>query len=127
MKNKKWFSMIEVIVATFIISISIFWIYKLIAENTKIVEKSNINLTTQSLFLVLENCIENSSGSWYLNLWTDLKSCNFQNTEVENNIDWINYILKAEEKISGTKITIWETMIFSEYLWTKTWSYVQKK
>lgn len=127
MKNKKWFSLIEVIIATSIISITIFGIYKLISENTKSVEKSNMILTTTNLFSVLENCIENNYGSWYLYLWTDLKSCNFQNSQIENNIDWIYYIISSKEKASNSKITIWETKIFSEFLWTKTWTYVQRK
>ncbi len=127
MKNKKWFSLIEVIIATSIISITVFGIYKLISENTKLVEKSNMSLTTTNLFSVLENCIENTSGSWYLDLWTDLKSCDFKNIEVKNNIDWVDYILEAREKVSGSKTIIWNTKVFSEYLWTKTWTYVQKK
>ena len=93
--NKKWFTLIEVIIATGILTISVFWVYKLISENNKILEKSNNSLSISLLFPVLENCIENKEVTvdWYYSLWENLNECNFSFNENETIIDWISYII----------------------------------
>lgn len=131
MLNKKWFSILEVLISTLILSISVFSIYKLIGENRKSLEKSNSEFSVNNLFSVLENCIENKknlTGSLYLDLWTDLKKCDFVTSEKINNIDWVDYIISIKKKAKSTnKFVFWETKIFSEYTNTKTWTYLQKK
>lgn len=74
--DKKAFSLIEVVVATWILSIAVFWVYKMIWENNKIINNSNNFLNKTALFPVLETCIEQSGETtWtiYIDLWTDLK------------------------------------------------------
>lgn len=128
--NKKAFSLIEVIVATSILSIAVFWVYKMIWENNKIINNSNNFLNKTLLFPILETCIEKSGAiTWiiYIDLWGDLKSCNTNNNEVINKIDNIEYTLKAEMVNDLSKTRVWETSIFSNFSWTSSWVYIQKK
>lgn len=128
--NKKAFSLIEVVVATWILSIAVFWVYKMIWENNKIINNSNNFLNKTSLFPILETCIEDSwetSWTFYIDLWSDLKNCDIVTSETINKIDNIEYILKAEMVNNLSKTRIWETSIFSNFSWTSSWVYIQKK
>jgi len=58
MKNKKWFSLIEIIVATSILSICIFWVYRLIAENGKLIQNSWNYLQGEILIGNIKECID---------------------------------------------------------------------
>lgn len=130
MINKKAFSLIEVVVATSILSIAVFWVYKMIWENNKIITNSNNYLNKTSLFPVLETCIEQSwITSWtkYIDLWSDLKSCATSNSEIINKIDNIEYVLKVSLGNDLTNSRIWETSINSNFSGTSTWIYIQKK
>lgn len=127
--NKNWFTLIEVIIATGILTISVFWVYKLISENNKILEKSNNSLSVALLFPVLENCIENKevTVTWYYNLWTDLDKCNFSFNESQTIIDWITYTIYSENINENVNSITWQNSISSDYSWTNTWTYIQKK
>jgi len=129
--DKKAFSLIEVVVATWILSIAVFWVYKMIWENNKIINNSNNFLNKTALFPVLETCIEDSwviTWTFYIDLWNDLKSCIPETNEIINKIDNVEYILKAEMiNDSLSKSRIWETSIFSNFSWTSSWIYIQKK
>lgn len=128
--DKKAFSLIEVVVATWILSIAVFWVYKMIWENNKIINNSNNFLNKTALFPVLETCIEQSGETtWtiYIDLWTDLKWCDTNSSEIINKIDNIEYVLKAEMKNNLSKTRVWETSIFSNFSWTSSWIYIQKK
>lgn len=131
--NKKAFTLIEVIIATSILTISVFWVYKLISQNSKIIENSNNYLNTTLLFPVLENCIENLdlnldiNDSRFFNLWGNLKECSAYDEEKINSIDNISYILHAKLKQNSGTWTIWGTKIVSDFTWTHTWTYIQKK
>ena len=71
-KNIPWFTLIEVIIATWIITIAVFWVYKLISENTKIISNSTNYTQSILLFPVLEQCIENI---WILVCQSLLSAC----------------------------------------------------
>lgn len=108
MKNKKAFSIIEIVIATWILTITAFWIYRLIWENNKIVINSN-NFLAQNI--VLENSIEclkwkNFTDKKFLDFWEDLKSCNIWNQEKIVKIDWIEYIISIETIEENWKIKI---------------------
>jgi len=79
MKSKKAFSLIEIVIATGILSVTVFWIYKLIWENNKIITNSNIYLTQNQTFENARQCLKWVKNlPWnYLDFWEDLKSCNF--------------------------------------------------
>lgn len=129
MMNNKGFSLIEVIVATSILSMAVFWVYKMIGENSKIVINSNNYLNTSLLFPIIETCIDSTSitTSKYINLWNDYKSCNYSDSGVVNTIDNTDYVLHAEMKTDFPKSRIWEISISSDYTATATWFYKQKK
>jgi len=134
MKGKKAFSLVEVIIATSILTIAVFWVYKLIWENTKIISNSSDLIQVNSLFSVLEECIENlwfnnlkSSNdiSYFFNFWNDLSECNTWTFDTE--IDNINYKFLWNITNSWSNFIDWELEITSEKTRTITWSYKQIK
>jgi prepilin-type N-terminal cleavage/methylation domain-containing protein len=66
--NKKAFTLIEIIIATSILTIAFLWVYKLIWENTKIINYSNDNIIANSLFSPLKECLNNI---WFDNFKND--------------------------------------------------------
>jgi hypothetical protein len=123
MKKNPAFTLIEIVIATSILTITVFWIYKLIWENSKIINNSNISVKATLLFPIIEACIENLNltSDSYIFIWNDYKSCEVE--EKVNIIDNINYTFYAR-KINDW---IWETAITSDFTWTQTWFYTQKK
>jgi hypothetical protein len=137
MYQKKWFSLIEIVIATSIITIAVFWVYKLIWENTKIINNSWNYLQVNSLFPVLEECIENiwfNTFIWAVwteynfNFWVNqnLDSCNITNWN-KIVIDNLEYNLKWIIKNKSTDSILWELQIYSEETNTLTWNYQQLK
>ena len=126
-KYIKAFSLIEVVIATWIISITVFWVYKLIWENTKIISNSWNYLQINSLFPVLEECIENLwiSSDTSIYLWNNLDSCIKSSSWTI--IDNITYNLSANITNSWTNYIDWELVIDSEQNKTQTWFYKQIK
>ncbi len=98
MKKKiKAFSLVEIIIAASILSLTFFWVYKLIWENTKIISNSSTYTTANSLFLPFWECIK--TNSWNINISDNknfyiwLKSCKVETTETWIILDNIEYIL----------------------------------
>lgn len=120
--KKHWFTLIEIIIATSILTISVFWVYKLIWENTKLITNFDSQKQSNSLFLSLEQCInyiwianfKASSNTWYtFNFWSDLKWCL---TWTTNNIILDNIEYKLYWNITGswTNYIDWDLSVFSE-------------
>lgn len=114
MITKKAFSIIEIIIATTILTLTVFWIYRLIWENNKIVVNSNNFLNQNIILLNARECLkwQNFTEKKFLNFWNDLKSCNFWNNENLFTIDWIDYLISIETlenkwKISVESSTVW--------------------
>lgn len=133
--QKKGFSLIEVIIATSIITISVFWVYKLIWENTKIINNSWNYIQVNSLFPILEECIENiwfssfNSVIWTeynFNFWIDLSTCSTWTTN-DVIIDNLNYNLTWIIKNSWVDFIEWELQINSDEVNTVTLNYKQIK
>lgn len=124
MKEKKAYTLVELIVATSILSMSVFWIYKLISENIKNINNSNQVLSSYSLFPIIENCIENLDLEEikYIYIWEDFKKCENFNESKINIINNTNYILKATKKDNN----LWETEVSSENIKTLTGAYIKK-
>ena len=128
-KNKTAFTLIEVIIASAILSVTVFWVYKLIWENTKLINNSGNYLQLNNLFLNLEECIKNKK-SYFLSLssWAT-KKINFWNTSTwcviwnstPVNIDNIDYYL--ESKITWT----WSNNIDFELKIEWDWVWIEKK
>lgn len=128
----KWFSLIEVIIATSILTISVFWVYKLIWENSKIINNSTNNIQLNYIFPLIYECIDNiifpSYNIWdnyKINFWTNGNECiignniyKIDNIEYETNISiletWVNY-------------TKWEIIIDNSQSKAMTWTFTQKK
>lgn len=136
MKNKNnWFSIIETIVATSILTIAVFWVYKLIAENNKIITNSWNYLNSYSLISTLTECIENiwfnnyDRSIWKIyefNFWENIDKCILWNT-YNINIDNIEYGLKWKIINSSDFFIDWQLEIESSQAKTITWSYKQIK
>ncbi len=97
-KKKKAFSLIEVVVASVLLSMAVFWVFKLIWENTKSINNSNIYKNTNYLFFSFGECIENIFWSWASNsnlnnFYLNLDNCSTANTSTWIIIDEIEYIL----------------------------------
>jgi len=124
-----WFTLIEVIIASAILSVTVFWVYKLIWENTKLINNSGNYLQLNNLFLNLEECIKNKKSDFTsLTIWTT-KKINFWNTSTwcviwnsnPVSIDNIDYFL--ETKITWT----WSSYIDFELKIEWDWILVEKK
>lgn len=135
-KLNNWFSLIEVIVATSIITISVFWVYKLISENTKIINKSLNNIQVNNMYFITKECIENiwfnnyNKSVWqeyYFNFWNNLDKCNTWVVDDKIIIDNLEYIVKASINDYWTDYINWTISIENPEIKTLTWSYKQIK
>lgn len=136
MKNKscRGFSIIEVVVSSIILSLAVFWIYKLMAENNRIIDNSNNYLDANLLVTNMISCIEN--------IWFDtLKTSNF-NTQTwsfyfENTLTWkcmtwiyysnytfswvklnnLDYYLYWKITSSWTGYLDWNLWVYNESVW----------
>jgi len=97
MKNiNNAFSLIEVIVASVILSIAVFGVFKLIWENQKLINNSDNYKTTTSLFIPFQECIENifwNSKSTWQHFYLNLENCGTWSTQTWIILDNIEYIL----------------------------------
>lgn len=135
-RKNDWFSLIEVIVATSIITISVFWVYKLISENTKIINKSLNNIQVNNMYFIAKECIENvwfnnyNKSVWqeyYFNFWNNLNECNTWITDDKIIIDNLEYVIKANINDYWTDYINWIISIENPEIKTLTWSYKQIK
>lgn len=135
LKYKNWFTLIEVIIATSILTIAVFWVYKLIWENTKIINNSWYNLDLNYMVTNLIECIENVWFSNYtkniweeynFNLWPNYNECNTW-TGSEIIIDNISYELKWKITDFWTGFIKWEYSVNNWISYSLTWSYIQIK
>jgi len=124
-----WFTLIEVIIASAILSITVFWVYKLIWENSKLINNSDNYLQLNNLFLNLEECIKSKKTDYYTesinstkkyDFWINLNWCN-NNSYTWVLIDNINYYLKS--KITWT----WADYIDFELEIEWEWIAIEKK
>jgi hypothetical protein len=96
MKNfKKAFSLIEIVVASIILTITVFWVFKLIWENQKLINNSDNYATSTSLFIPFKECIKNTSRWDTINntFYINLNNCTRTTTETWIILDNIEYIL----------------------------------
>jgi prepilin-type N-terminal cleavage/methylation domain-containing protein len=129
-KIKKAFSLIEIIIASAILSVTVFWVYKLIWENSKLINNSWNYLQLNNLFLNLEECIESKWFSSFssdsaldiikFNFWNDLNWCEIW-TSNKILIDNIEYYL--EWKIKEKKINYIDFELNIEW----DWVWIEKK
>lgn len=138
--NKLWFSIIEVVVSSIILSLSVFGIYKLIAENNKLINNSNNFLDANILLTNSITCLENI---WFYNLKSSnfnsqIWSLYFENTLTGKCLTWtydtnytftwvklnnLDYYLYAKITSSWSNFLNWNLWVFSESIWKieKNW------
>lgn len=132
-KNKKAFTLIEVIVATSILMISVFWVYKLIWENMKLISNNDNYLQLHSLFPALESCIDKLwyntlTGSIWSKKYYDFENlsmtwCIKSDTLKVIILDNIEYSLSSKVLSWTTSFIDFELKITGEWIWSYTWSY----
>ena len=131
-KNKSAFTLIEVVIATSIITLTVFGAYKLIWENIKIINKSWNLQQTKALFPLLEECIENiwfntfNLSEYSFNFWVDNLGCSIWDSN-DIIIDNIEYGIKWTIIDSTIDFIDWELSIKSSETKTLTWFYKQIK
>jgi len=130
--NKNAFGLLEIIVATSILTIAVFWVYKMIWENTKLINNSDNYIQMSSLFSSFENCIDylkidwnvwESYNFWFWNTWTLCFTWSSQKVSLDNmdyflswsiTWTWVNYI---DWKLQISNESVWE--ILKEYKYNK--------
>lgn len=137
----RWFSLIEVVISAIILSLSVFWVYKLIAENNKIINNSNNYLDANLLLSNITNCIENfgfdtmnassmntSTWGFYFD-WNSLTwSCMTWSYDTEtinlNNLDYFLYWKIVEKNENSLKWILW---VKNDSIWKIEKEFVQWK
>lgn len=128
----KAFSLIEVIIATSILTIAVFWVYKLIWENSKIINNSWNYFQINSLFPVLEECIENiwfdsfTQNNYEFNFWLTGTWC-VRGVGNKVIIDNLEYKLSWVITWSWSDYNNWELTISSDATKWVTQNYKQIK
>lgn len=131
-KSSKAFTLIEVIIASSILSMTVFGIYKLIGENTRLVSNKEHYSFVNTLFPSLEQCIEHIWFSYFAadttyqfhfgadNLWCEIGT----NTD-RVILDGIEYTLSWTTLTNSSQRIDWLLEISSELQNPLTKSYTQ--
>ena len=123
LQKKSAFSLIEVVIATSILSLSVFGVYKLIWENIKLMNRSDVYLTANHLFPTVQECVSNkwfayfkmqSPTTYYLTFWTGSIGCMFWTNAVSVNLDNIEYTLQANITNSGSNFIDFDLSVINE-------------
>lgn len=99
-KNKTWFSLIEVVVATSILTIWVFGIYKLIWNDLNLVSNTNTKKTANIIEKSLIECIKyfwkntlswsyNIDEKFSINFWNNLNWCFTWSYNTSYNFSWV--------------------------------------
>ena len=130
------FSLVEIIIATSIIVISVFWVYKLIWENTKIINNSGNIIQIDLLFPTIEECVDNIWINSFLASYTWTYNFNFWHTWSLNECNtWAAYDIELDDiryeiiwniTDSWSNFINWQFLISSDEIKTLTWYYLQK-
>jgi len=135
-KNKIAFTLVEVVVATSILMISVFGVYKLIWENSRLINNNDNYLQLHSLFPALESCIDKigynnfsytfPSDIWKTNkydFWNNMNWCINNSSSWKIILDNIEYSLSSKVLSWGIDFIDFELEISWDWVWTYTWSY----
>jgi hypothetical protein len=134
--NDLWFTLLEVVVATAILTISVFWVYKLIWENTKLITNFDSYKQWDTLFVSIEQCINHiwfdafkngTSTGYYFDFWSDLYWCSTWTISDKITLDNIEYKLSWEITWSWSDYIDWTLWVYSENNGTINKDFVQFK
>ena len=137
-KNINWFSLIEVIVATSILTIAVFWIFKLIWENSKILANSQNYIQANLLLQPSKECLDfllknsdlntmKTTLSWaYLDLSNFTWVCTIWSNSTVNTLDSIDYSIYIEKNNEWSDFVDWKINILSDVINPLYFDYLQK-
>lgn len=138
-KNTPWFTLIEVLVATSILSLSIFGIYKLIGENMRLIGNSSALSTAALLLNDEKECIKSfwydafwNSWKYSISFWDDNGSCATWSYVTDYSFSWVDidskrYFLSAEILLVSTGSRDWNLELFQEDIGKKQIDWKQVK
>jgi hypothetical protein len=136
--NRTAFSLVEVIVATSILTIAVFWVFKLIAENSKIISLSQNYIQANLLLQPSKECLDyllkdngiismkNESTPFYLDLNSFSWVCSIWTNTSVNNLDNIDYIIYVEKNNEWIDFIDWKININSEVINPLYFDFLQK-
>jgi len=113
--TKKAFSLIEVIISTVILTIWVFWVYKLIWSNMNLLSNNENYTQLNMLYKPLKECIKSiwyNSLSWSYNTWSWF-SINFWN----NNLWCFTWSYNDNLNFSWVIIDNREYFLYSKVIW----------
>jgi Tfp pilus assembly protein PilV len=112
-KNKKAFSLVELIIATIVLTIGVFWVSALLTNTQNNINNVENFSKKETLFYSVFECFKSekdfsNSTDWatfYVNFWTDLKECDVNSTKTATTINNLDYYFKVEvtDKTSNEK------------------------
>lgn len=136
MKNisKKAFTLIEIIVATSILTIAVFWVFKLIWENNKIMSTSQNIKNSHFLLQPMSECLRSiwisqlhsGDDEIYIDLWVNKNSCSLWDPNSYVELNNLEYQLKAEKKSDSWDSILWDLIISDGVNKNITAEYFQK-
>ena len=132
--NNKWFSLIEVIVATSILTIAVFWVFKLIAENSKMLSNSNNFMQANFLLQPVMECLENIwlitlqplLSPVYIDLGPNWTECSVGTNNTILILDNIEYQIYADKTGNGIDFIDWNIVVDSNLNWKTSIDFLQK-
>lgn len=142
--SKSWFSILEVVVSSIILSLSVFWIYKLMAENNRIIDNSNNYLDANLLTTNIMSCIENIWFDTFKNSNYDSQTWSFyfQNSLTGKCMTWtydtdytftwvklngLDYYLYWKIIKTWTSSLDWSIWVYNDSVWKVEKLYTQWK
>ena len=132
--NNKWFSLIEVIVATSILTIAVFWVFKLIAENSKMLSNSNNFMQANFLLQPVMECLDNIwlitlqplLSPVYIDLGLNWTECSVGTNNTILILDNIEYQIYADKTGNGIDFIDWNIVVDSNLNWKTSIDFLQK-
>lgn len=123
MQNKSGFTLVEVLVASLILSVVVFGILRLVNNDTK--QASNLDKNTES-YQIFNNSLECIKSFWYnylssntatqsLNFWSNWDNCLTWSYDSNYTFSWIEMKSYFDKKQ-------WWSNIYWSYFKTSTWA-----
>lgn len=126
--SKKAFSILEVLIASLVLSVTVFWVYKLIGENSRLIGNKDIFTQKNILLLNAQKCLNYWGFSELKNAAINDMSINFgannsscftgtYNTDYSFpsvNMNATNYYISAQITNSWATFIDWDIWVFEE-------------
>ncbi len=114
LKNKFAFTLVEVVIAWIILTVWVFWIYKMIWSNMLLLNKSQDTVDAQTLLQPASECIKSKkndintlSETWfYLTFWNEINSftwCLINTSSWTVLLNWVEYEIFWERELINSQ------------------------